>query len=176
SEGVDYINAMVMIGDNSYRMKVWSSFDETLALMREYNCETFENVFSGVVKYYIFKATSTGQYTGELKKTYMNEHGVIIPYQQPKEYRELTEEQAKALLTHSSQQTVYENSRDIYIILPISEHRSEYDGSITYLLGAGTAVQYYVTEPNCETAAEVYANAPAVSAEDITKYLGEYYY
>ena len=170
--GVDYINVMIAYGDRSYWTQVWSAFDETVALMREYNFDPFANRFDGVVKYYIYKATSAGNYTGHLKKNFKDIQGELIPQQEPWEYREITEEQAKELLPLSSVQTVYEKSRDIYIIMPVSELRSEYDGSISYQV---IPARYYVTEPNCDTAAEVYANASAVSAEDLAKYLGEEY-
>ncbi len=173
---VDCVNTLIVVGDESYWIKVWSSFDETLALMREYNCDPFGNMNAGVVKYYMYKATSYGSFTSARKAEYStDDHGYTDLRYEPVEYRELTEEQAKELLKLSSVNTVYENSRDIYIIVPVSEHISEYDGSITYLTGTGNAEQYYVTEHNCDTAVEVYANAPAVSAEDLAKYLGEEY-
>jgi hypothetical protein len=141
-----------------YYFVVWDTFEETRALLRAHNCDIFGQDPDRAVKYYMFRATSKGNY----------QPGIGDPAEQ-REYREPDRATAKELLSKSAVMTAYPESRDIYIIIPIYEF-SDDNGNTAYIPGT----QYYVTEPNLGEAAEVYANAPAVSEEDAEKYAREY--
>lgn len=175
-DGADYVMVLVSSGDYSMQLHIWDTFDETLALMREYNCETFENRFGNAVKYFMYKATSVGKYSaGTIRTWTTDDYGYPAAEYEPRDYRVIDEAQAKELLAHSALQTVYAGSRDIYVIVPLYEYRDPIENRTFYSTGASENYRFFVTEPNCDAAAEIYANAPAASREDCEKYLGEYY-
>ena len=169
-DGASYIHVGLLTEDGmvlQYHFVIWDTFEETRALLKEHNCDTFGSKFDNALKYYMYKATSVGNYTTQKKlmQTF-DDYGFPANAEEPREYHVLDEATAKDLISKSSVMTAYSESRDIYIITPIYEFVNED--------GYGTRYDYYVTEPNLDEAAEIYANAPVASDEEITKYLGEY--
>ncbi len=162
-DGADFIYVLLMSESGSaaqYQFAVWDTFEVTRALLKEHNCDIIGEDLDHAVKYYMFRAKSRGNY----------QSGISRPAE-TRQYRELDRATAKELLSKSGVMAAYSESRDIYIIMPsykyINEGDTFYDQSFGRYL-------FYVTEPNLDEAAEIYANAPAASDEEITKYLGEY--
>ena len=160
-DGADFIYVLLMPKSGTaqqYGFEVWDTFGETRALLKEHNCDFIGEDLDHAVKYYMFRAKSNGNY----------QTGIGNPAD-TREYRELDRTTAKELLSKSGVMTAYSESRDIYIITAshkyITEEGTFYDPSFGRYL-------FYVTEPNLDEAAEVYANAPAASNEDVSKYLG----
>ena len=170
-DGACYIQAALLPEGgmvSQYNFEIWDTFEETRALLKEHNCDTFESKSGNALKYYMYKATSVGNYTTQKKliRTF-DDYGNPATAEEPMEYHILDDATAKELISKSAVMTAYSESRDIYIITPIYELVNG-DGAKYY----GTWYVYYVTEPNLDEAAGIYANAPAASDEEITKYLG----
>ncbi|MBR5089246.1 MAG: hypothetical protein IK093_07455, partial [Ruminiclostridium sp.] len=175
-DGAGYI-WVALLPENSitsqYKFQVWDTFEETRGLLRECNCDVFGQLLDDhAVKFYMYKATSLGDYTTKKKlMETVDIYGDTRVYDEPREYRELDYVTARELITKSAVMTMYSESRDIYIIVPSYEFLDE-NGEKYFRTGYSGDYEYYVTEANLDEAAGIYANAPAATDDELRKYLG----
>lgn len=182
SERVDVIYVRAENGDqddesdfvqNSSFLTVYTCFGRTMELFKQYGVyDLYEHKFDRAVKFFIYTQKSVGAFTSDMY--YDFEFIDETHTRTNREFREISEEQAKELLEHSSFQTVYEQSRDVYLIMPVYEYVAS-DGKIYYTTdGLSASTIQYVTEPWCDRAAQIYAAARRLTDEDMEKYLPDY--
>ncbi len=153
TEGADMANIQIKCGESQYYSEVRSTFENTMALLREHNCDPFANKMPNAVGYYLQKQTSFGSYSSD----------TIFQWDNGEQYRRITEEEAKELIPHCACQTIYKESRDVYFITYVYELTQPDTGKIYYTSARAGAV----LETYCDKAAQIYESSPELSGKEI---------